>query len=68
MLVDRIRMVHERCKTSGEENLFQAFAEKRNVVYSTETAKTLAHDGPLAVIWVFHVSKEYISNGLAVTY
>ena len=67
-LVDRIRMVHERCKAASEENLFQAATEKWYVVYGAETAKALTHDGPFTIIWIFHVSKEYVTNGLTVAY
>ena len=64
--IDGVRRVHEWSETSRKEDLLETFAKERKICDCTKPPETLAQNGPFAIFGLFSVSKQNLTNYLAI--
>ena len=64
--IDRVRGVHEWSETSRKENLLETFAKERKICDCTKAPETLAQNCPFAIFGLGLVSKQNLTNDLAI--
>jgi hypothetical protein len=64
--IDGVRGVHEWSETSSKENLLETFAKERKIRDCTKAPETLAENSPFAIFGLCLVSKQNLTNDLAI--